>query len=151
MEQNHFYQKPSTWLGLSFLTGATVMVAAVALVGGGSGVQSPYGTSAEANALMSQSPAPVSVVISQPADGEVVTSRDPVGISVTASAIGGVQGIAIWVDDQLVKTCAGARCLVVIAAGALPALPTHTIQAMATGLDDQTGSALRRFSVVPAR
>ncbi len=149
MEQKHFYQKFGTWASLSFLTGATVMVVAFSLFD----IQPTPITSSrsQASLLRPGSGQGLQIDIVQPAEGEQVSSQGAVTISALAGAAGGVKNIAVWLDGQLARSCSGASCSITIPSTSLTSQAIHTIEALATGLNGETGSAVRHFSVGSAQ
>ena len=147
-----FYQKLPVWIALSFLSGATVMVAALVLyssdpVNSTLTFQAPQSTQVAADSLLLEAEDSTQVVILRPSDGEAVSSSDSVTIAATASNGQGITNMAVWVDNQLAKTCVASQCSLTVPVSGLPSLQTHTIQVMANGLDGTSGSALSHFIV----
>src|SRR3989344_7493299 len=121
MEQNHklksFYQKPTTWLAISFLTGASAMLAAFGLIGtpatnlgGSSGIISlsdpnlyNQGNAAYLDTGLG-SGLPV-VLINQPLEGQQFSANAIIPIKVTAPSLSDLKSISILVDDNLLETC----------------------------------------------
>jgi hypothetical protein len=152
----HFYQKSPTWIALSFLSGATVMVAALGILVSPSAVsnqasgtvasRSPYSTSLAASPSSSL---PISVTIFSPGDGQAFSSTSTITIAATAQAKAGIGSMALWVDDQLVKTCLAAACSINLPASSLPTRSVHTLKAIAADSSGLNASALVNFYVLP--
>lgn len=158
----HFYQKFPTWVAVSFLTGATTMVAAVALMSqdlgtnGGLALNSnsngnrnssrPTSRSASADAEMQN--APVQVFIKSPTPGEALEAEGLVQVSASAASAAGVRDMAIWIDDLLVKSCDGDECATVLPVSGLPARASHSIEVKARDNNGSLGGSTSYFTAV---
>lgn len=149
-----FYQKFPTWIAVSFLSGATVMIAAIAFTQPSSPAanssltyQAPSSPTAAADVSAPLSGAGTQVVIIQPASGESYAADAQVNISALAANSQGVKDMTLWIDGQLLKTCLTGQCAASVPASSLSLRQSHDIQVLATGLDGTPGSAASSFSV----
>lgn len=169
-QSQHFYQKFPTWVAISFLSGATAMVAVFILLTTGSAApvgQLAYGptnrpspsnppfislnnqpTSIATQADNGSAASLSGVTITQPVEGEAVSFQGVVTVRASARAVNGVKNMVILIDDQLAKSCTGSSCSIVVSASGLPSGYFHTVQAIATSIDGNSASAVRHFSVV---
>lgn len=149
--QPHFYQKFPTWVALSFLSGASVMVAAFVLLGSVPGLSSPSTNDTLAVQTRAAAPAAaapaISVTILQPGDGQSFGSQSSIPIVAAAQSRTGVSSVAIWLDDQLVKTCISVNCSISVPAASLATQAMHTVQANAKSFSGLTASSIVHFSV----
>ncbi len=147
MSQKHFYQKFSTWVAVSFLSGATVMVAAVSSLGLPK-FQAPGFIATKAASLNKTAAVlPIAVSIVQPTEGQSFNFQSIIAVSAVAQGQQSVKSVAVWVDDQFITTCFTAVCTINLPASSLATQSIHTVQAITTSEFGLTASSLVHFFV----
>lgn len=147
--KKHFYERFSTWAVLSFLTGASVMVATVVLLGN-SALPVPSSTATQASSDLSAS-GTVTVLVTQPTDGQTFVTGQDIPITAEAVSSSGIQSVALLVDGQLVKSCQSSICTTSIPAASLPQQDVHMVQALANGVDGTGSSPISHFTIISAQ